>query len=438
MTTIYVGITGKDTNSGRRLSRLRTLAHACAIAKAGDRISLKAGEYNEAVKIDVPDGVSIKGAMVRDLDGRPIRSKCTVVKNSGLGNTHCKFPSGDSETLLKLEGKKNVVIDGIYFDGCDRATGQGIYVNNEVDYREVDSNIQISNIALVNFAANGIRFMRTSACVLRNAFVKNSAREYGPGECGETSRGFSKGNIMLSGGSTRVKIENCRIETDGFYGYGIDGSGVKGCEIRGNVFQMHPFQKWNSDPSLNKYPANFNIEFFGGHDQGMLHEGMPIPGVLIVGNRFDRIVSLVTADKNVVRPQPRFLVENNVFDIKEYAIEMATSGIHVIGNRFNGGGYAVLRNFGDKPEHLLGDTVVRGNVARGGFFSFFHSAWPVDNLVIESNEVTYENVGPWTNRTSYFISGKTSPGDVVEGNTIINQRTLPLQGLPDPETNQIS
>lgn len=427
--TFFVTTDGNDSNQGTSSAPLKTFAKACALAKQGDNIQLGAGMFYESENCDLKNGVSVDGILERNAEGKPIKSSSTVLINRSLTHRKCAFPNAQNEILLNLTNKRDISIGDIYFDGNERKTGQGILVDNGADYRDVPSNIELTNVALVNFHHNAVRFKQTRNSSLSNSYIHNSSMEYAPGEC--NTNGYSNGNIMISGGSTDVAVDNNRIVTSGFYGYGIDGSGTTGTKITNNIFEMHPDQKWKSDPSRNWYAGNFNIEFFGGHDRG----------VLIEGNQFDQTVSLITADKNVVKKPYRFLIKNNYFDIqREYSVELGSSGIHVENNLFtssSGRAYAVLRNFGANDSYLLQDIKVTGNVADGGQFSFFHSSLSVKNLFISNNTTIFRNYGSWKDKPSTFITGNRSAEDIIENNLAINFKAIPLGGLPASETNHV-
>lgn len=427
--TLFVSVNGNDSNQGTSSAPLKTFAKACALAERGDDIQLGAGMFDESENCDLKNGVSVDGTFERDAEGKPIKSLSTVLINRSLFHRKCTFPSAQNEILLNLTDKRDISIRDVYFDGNDRETGQGILVSNAADYKDVPSNVKLTNVALVNFHHNAIRFKQTRDSSLSNSYIYNSSMEYASGEC--NAQGYSNGNVMISAGSTNVAVDNNYVITTGFFGYGIDGSGTAGTEITRNVFKMHPDQKWNSNPSKNWYTGNFNIEFFGGHDRK----------VLIEGNKFDQTISLNTADKNVVRKPYRFLIKNNHFDIqREYGVELASSGIHVENNLFtsnSGRAYAVLRNFGTDNSSLLQDIKVTGNVMDGGQFSFFHSFLPVENLFIANNTAIFRNYGSWADRQSTFITGNKSAGDIVENNLAINFKPLPLEGLPAAETNHV-
>ncbi len=428
--TLYVSTTGQDTATGASTAPLKTFARACSLATPGDRIQLEAGTFSEVAPCSLASGVSVAGVLKKDTANKPIKAQSTVLINRLLTHQDCKFPSGPSEIFLDLSDKKNITISGIYFDGNARAAGQGVLIKNSGDYSTVPSNVNLTDVAFVGFHANAVQFKQTSKGSLSNAYIYNSSREYAPGEC--NARGYSNGNVAVSAGSTDVEVSNSYIETTGFYGYGLDGSGTRGTKILGNTFKMYPDQKWNSDPAkIPPYPGNFAIEFFGGRDMG----------VQIEGNKFDQIISLIVSEKNVVREPYSFLVKNNEFDIqREYAVELGASSIHVIGNTFKSSSwraYAWIRNFGSIPGTILRDIQVINNVADAGQFSFFHSSWPVEGLTITGNTVTYRDFGPWRNRVSSVISGEQSAGDIITGNTLINFKPNPLVGLPDASTNEI-
>lgn len=420
--TLYVSPNGSDSNTGiTNTAPLRTISKACAVAVEFDEIKLSAGDYLESTPCNPPNNVTISGTLRRDAQGVPVRSGSTAIMNRSLISKKCIFPSTPEETLFSFVDKKNLTLKNLYLDGNNRQTGQAISISNNADYKTVNSGIVMDNLAIVNFAQNAVRFSRTSSDSLSNSYILNSSTEYGPGEC--NANGYSHGNIAISGGSTNVAIDNNQIVTTGFYGYGIDASGTNGTRITRNKFTMNKDQLWKANPASELTSGNFNIEFYGGRDYN----------VLIEDNKFDATISLVTENKNEVYKPYRFLVKGNLFDNqRDYAIEMASSGIHVEGNRFtstSGKAYAAMRNFGTGEGLLLKDVVVKNNTMDGPQFSFFHSAWPVEGLIIVDNTAVFRDFGSWRTRVSSFISGQRSPSGQVSGNQVTNEKKTELVGL---------
>ena len=70
--THYVATTGSDTESGSNINQpFRTIKHALSVASSGDIVLIAAGEFEEICPLEVPPGVTVKGAGLRGTTIRP-------------------------------------------------------------------------------------------------------------------------------------------------------------------------------------------------------------------------------------------------------------------------------------------------------------------------------------------------------------------------------
>ena len=119
---IYVSVFGENTNDGlTQVSPVRDVQHAINISQEGDTINIYGGEYYEYLNI-THNNLTIKQASIFD----------EVVIKPSMGNIA-------ENALLLIDGKSNILIDGITFAEHLFNYAQGIYV------RGGGSNIDIIN-----------------------------------------------------------------------------------------------------------------------------------------------------------------------------------------------------------------------------------------------------------------------------------------------------
>jgi hypothetical protein len=64
--------TGNDSNDGRRVqSAFFTIKHALSVAQSGDTVFIESGTYTEIFPLTVPQGVSVRGAGIREVTVQP-------------------------------------------------------------------------------------------------------------------------------------------------------------------------------------------------------------------------------------------------------------------------------------------------------------------------------------------------------------------------------
>jgi len=108
---LYVSVFGENANDGlTQVSPVRDVQHAINISQEGDTINIYGGEYYEYLQI-THNGLTIRKASIFD----------EVVIKPEMGNNV-------ADALLLIDGKSNILIDGITFAEHMYKYAQGIYV----------------------------------------------------------------------------------------------------------------------------------------------------------------------------------------------------------------------------------------------------------------------------------------------------------------------
>jgi parallel beta-helix repeat protein len=153
--TIYVRVTGDDTNDGRSPAHaLRSITHAAAQVTPGDRVVVGPGIYAEG-NIAPPPAAFARVTFIADRRGVEVGDPpgSVVVDAAGF------------DTGFRLEHKPAVRIDGFTIFGA----AIGIYVKSQSDQ------VVISNTIVCNNSSTGIVVQDAAGALIFNNLVYNNA-----------------------------------------------------------------------------------------------------------------------------------------------------------------------------------------------------------------------------------------------------------------------
>ena len=241
--------TGNDSNDGRRIqSAFRTIKHALTVATFGDTVNIEAGTYTEIFPLTVPEGVSIRGAGIREVFVQPtvgtknndafLLGGDTTISDFTVGNFFkpgyaFKFKSGT--TILRRSpyiqrfsvitvGSTTTTADPYGYAAGD--AGHGVYLDASIlDPDSLEPSMLMNEATFIVPNATGLYMTNGARSELINGFFyfANKAIEAVAGTTGFAGAGKTK--IRLGG------VSGTFTAGDTFHYYSSTGTEIASATI---------------------------------------------------------------------------------------------------------------------------------------------------------------------------------------------------------------
>lgn len=290
----YVAVNGKSSNSGRSESTPWSLEHAFKIAKPGDIIYVKAGNYgNRELQMNKKSGgnLPIKIIGYSNTPG-DIQSSNGPSFNYGESLNSSKMPLFQVNTSNRLTAftflQSNVEIENFQISGYERGvlthpmtnnvtakniilTKMGPQTSNVYRGWGIDirgQNSLVENCYVENASAVGIQLSNSDNSIIRNSKVYS-----------DNTKNPTDYYFLLASGTNNALVENCYAER------------AKGLSHGGHGFNVKDNGAYNTFKNCIARRTSFELTFSGVHNNTI--DGGAIYGVNTSSSQWASRVSII-------------------------------------------------------------------------------------------------------------------------------------------------
>ncbi len=233
---------GSDTNDGRRVSTaFRTIKHALSVATFGDTVYIESGTYTEEFPLTIPQGVSVKGAGLREVFVQPTTATNTssafllngevTISDFTVGNFYkpgYAFEYATSATIttrspyverftVLTKGSNPTATDPYGFDSND-AGGGAFFDGSRVSKNSIEAAVLFNEATFIVPSAEALSVTNGVRVEFLNGFsyFADKAIKYTSGSTGWGGAGQTR--LKLSGTTGTVAV--------GDFLYYVDSTGT--------------------------------------------------------------------------------------------------------------------------------------------------------------------------------------------------------------------